>query len=49
MKLLSFLNLRGIGGQIAALVVVSILTLHLIITMLFLLHRPDQPGPPFEG
>jgi len=49
MKLLSFLNLRGIGGQIAALVVVSIMTLHLIVTALFLMHRPDQPGPSFEG
>ena len=41
----SFLNLRGIGGQIAALVVVSIVALHIIITAAFLLHRPDQPGP----
>ena len=49
MKLLGFLNLRGIGGQIAALVVVSILTLHLIVTALFFLHRPDQPEPPSEG
>src|SRR5882724_13515653 len=37
------LNLRGISGQIAALVVVSIAALHLIITASFLLHRPDQP------
>ncbi len=49
MKLLSFLNLRGIGGQIAALVVVSIMTLHLVVTALFLMHRPDQPSPSFEG
>jgi signal transduction histidine kinase len=49
MKLLSFLNLKGIGGQIAALVVVSIVTLHLIITALFLMHRPDQPDPSSEG
>src|SRR5215470_13916438 len=48
MKLLSFLDLRGIGGQIAALVVVSIVTLHLIVTALFLMHRPDQPDPSFE-
>src|SRR5207237_5305172 len=39
------LNLRGISGQIAALVVVSIAALHLIITASFLLHRPDQPEP----
>src|SRR3954447_23799846 len=39
------LNLRGISGQIAALVVVSIAALHLIITASFWLHRPDQPGP----
>jgi signal transduction histidine kinase len=49
MKHLSFLNLGGIGGQIAALVVVSIMTLHLVVTALFLMHRPDQPGPSFEG
>jgi signal transduction histidine kinase len=45
MKLSGFLNLRGISGQIAALVVVSIAALHLIITASFLLHRPDQPEP----
>ena len=39
------LNLRGISGQIAALVVVSIAALHLIITASFLLHRPDQGEP----
>lgn len=38
-------NLRGISGQIAALVVVSIVALHLIITAGFLLHRPDQAEP----
>ncbi len=38
-------NLRGISGQIAALVIVSIITLHLIITAVFLLHRPDQAQP----
>ena len=42
------LNLRGISGQIAALVVVSIVALHLIITASFLLHRPDQPDPSFD-
>ncbi|MBR1151801.1 ATP-binding protein [Bradyrhizobium sp. JYMT SZCCT0428] len=48
MKLLGFLNLRGISGQIAALVVVSIAALHLIITAGFWLHRPDQPDPSFD-
>jgi len=43
MKLTSVLNLRRISGQIAALVVVSIVALHLIITASFLIHRPDQP------
>ena len=48
MKLLGFLNLRGISGQIAALVIVSIAALHLIITASFWLHRPDQPDPSFD-
>jgi signal transduction histidine kinase len=48
MKRLGFLNLRGISGQIAALVVVSIVALHLIITASFLIHRPDQPDPSFD-
>jgi len=43
MKLLGFLNFRRISGQIAALVVVSIVALHLIVTASFLLNRPDQP------
>jgi signal transduction histidine kinase len=45
MKLLGFLNLRGISGQIAALVVASMVALHVIITASFLIHRPDQPDP----
>ncbi len=45
MKLFSFLNLKGIGGQIAALVVASIIALHLIITASFLINRPDRPDP----
>jgi signal transduction histidine kinase len=49
MKLIGFLDLRGIGGQIAALVGASIITLHLIMTALFLLHRQDQPESSFEG
>ena len=48
MKFLGFLNLRGISGQIAALVIVSIAALHLIITASFWLHRPDQPDPSFD-
>jgi signal transduction histidine kinase len=43
MKLFSFLNLKGIGGQIAALVLASIVALHLIITAGFLINRPDRP------
>ena len=45
MKFLGFLNLRGISGQIAALVVVSIAALHVIITASFMIQRPDQPDP----
>jgi signal transduction histidine kinase len=48
MKLSGFLNLRGISGQIAALVIVSIAGLHVIITASFLIHRPDQPDPSFD-
>jgi signal transduction histidine kinase len=45
MRLLGFLNLKGISGQIAALVVASIVAIHLILTAIFLIHRPDQPDP----
>jgi signal transduction histidine kinase len=48
MKLPGFLNLRGISGQIAALVVASIVAIHLILTAAILIHRPDQLAPPFE-
>ena len=48
MKFFGFLNLRGISGQIAALVVVSVVALHLIVTASFLIHRPDQPDPSFD-
>jgi signal transduction histidine kinase len=48
MKLLGFLNLRGISGQIAALVVASIVAIHLILTASFLIHRPDQPDPSID-
>ena len=42
MKLLGFLNLKGISGQIAALVVASIVAIHLILTVTFLIYRPDE-------
>jgi signal transduction histidine kinase len=48
MRPLGFLNLRGISGQIAALVVASIVALHLIITITFLIHRPDQMEPSID-
>ena len=48
MKLLGFLNLRGISGQIAALVVASIIAMHLILAATFLIHPPDQFGPPID-
>jgi len=49
MRLLGFLNLKGIGGQIAALVVASIIALHAIITVSFLINRPDRPEPFAHG
>jgi signal transduction histidine kinase len=42
---LSFLDLRGIGGQLAALVVASIFAIHLIFATAFLVQRPDQSEP----
>jgi signal transduction histidine kinase len=48
MNLLGVLKLRGISGQIAALVVVSIVAIHLILAATFLIYRPDQFDPPFE-
>jgi signal transduction histidine kinase len=48
MKLSRFFNLRGISGQIAALMVASVVTLHLIITAVFLIHRPDQAEPAID-
>lgn len=41
-----FFHLKSIGGQIAALVVASIVALHLILTASFLISRPDRAGPP---
>jgi signal transduction histidine kinase len=49
MKLFGVLNLRGISGQIAALVVASIAALHLIITVIILLHRPGAADAAFDG
>jgi signal transduction histidine kinase len=43
MKLLGFLNLKNISGQIAALVVASIVAIHVILTASFFISRPDQP------
>jgi signal transduction histidine kinase len=48
MRPLGFLNLRGISGQIAALVVASIVALHVIITVTFLIHRPDRMEPSID-
>jgi signal transduction histidine kinase len=48
MKLFGFLNLKRISGQIAALVVASIIAIHLIITATFLIHRPDQIDPSID-
>jgi signal transduction histidine kinase len=46
-KLLTRLGLRRIGVQIATLVVVPPLAIHLVITTLFLLHRGGEP-PEFD-
>ena len=43
MRLVSFLNLKNISGQIAALVIASIVAIHLILTAIFLLNRPELP------
>ena len=48
MRWLGFLNLRRISGQIAALVVASIIAIHLILTVTFLVHRPDQIDPSID-
>ena len=48
MKLLGVLNLRGISGEIAALVPPPIVAIHLILTTTFLIHRPDQPDPSID-
>jgi signal transduction histidine kinase len=48
MKFIDFLNLRTIGGQITALVIASIVAIHVILTCLFLLSRPEQPDPSID-
>ena len=48
MKLLDFLNLRNISGQIAALVIVSIIAIQLILTTIFFFNRPDPPDPTID-
>jgi signal transduction histidine kinase len=48
MKLLGFLNLRGISGQIAALVVVSIIAIHLFLAVTFLVFRPGESDPSID-
>ena len=45
MRPLDFLNLKNISGQIAALVIASIIAIHLILTAIFFISRPDQPDP----
>lgn len=41
-----FFHFKSIGGQIAALVVASIVALHVILTISFLISRPDRGEPP---
>ena len=48
MRLVSFLNLKNISGQIAALVIASIVAIHLILTAIFLLNRPEPPDPTID-
>jgi signal transduction histidine kinase len=48
MKLADFLNLRTISGQIAALVVASIVAIHFILACIFVISRSDQPDPTID-
>jgi signal transduction histidine kinase len=48
MRLLGFLNLKNISGQIAALVVTSIVAIHLILTATFMVNRPEPPDPTID-
>jgi len=49
MRPFGFFHLKGIGGQIAALVLASTVTLHLVVTTAFLINRPDRPDSPPDG
>lgn len=49
MKPFGFFHLRGIGGQIAALVLASTVALHLVVTTAFLISRPDRPDAAPDG
>ncbi|OAF18136.1 ATP-binding protein [Bradyrhizobium neotropicale] len=49
MKPFRFFHFRGIGGQIAALVLASTVALHLVVTTAFLISRPDRPDTPPDG
>ncbi|MGY4497325.1 signal transduction histidine kinase [Bradyrhizobium sp. GM24.11] len=49
MRPFGFFHLKGIGGQIAALVLASTIALHLVVTAAFLISRPDRPDAPPDG
>ncbi|QQO20043.1 HAMP domain-containing protein [Bradyrhizobium diazoefficiens] len=49
MKPFAFFHLKGIGGQIAALVLASTFALHLVVTTAFLISRPDRSDMPPDG
>ena len=49
MRPFGFFHLKGIGGQIAALVLASTVALHLVVTTAFLISRPDRPQAPPDG
>jgi signal transduction histidine kinase len=49
MRPFGFFHLKGIGGQIAALVLTSTVALHLVVTTAFLISRPDRPDQPPDG
>lgn len=49
MRPFGFFHLKGIGGQIAALVLASSVALHLVVTTAFLISRPDRPDAPPDG
>lgn len=49
MRPFGFFHLKGIGGQIAGLVLASTVALHLVVTTAFLINRPDRPDAPPDG